>query len=353
MEHIISPKKSTNFHCIFCDYKCIKHSDLSRHTSTRKHIKRANGNDLETDFTADLTCKNTEFTCKHCNITCNRVSEWTRHVITKKHQKNINNDYCNKNYNCGYCNKIYKTKSGLWKHNKTCNDIKKENEIIDISVTDNKDQLIETLIKENSDFKNMVLEVVKSNQTLQQQMNELYKSGSIITNNSYTNNNNKTFNLQFFLNEQCKDAMNITDFINSVTLSLTDLENMGTSGYVNGISSIIIKELRGLDITKRPVHCSDAKRETLYIKDEDKWEKECPENTKMKTAIRTVEKKNIKLISEWTDKHPKFTNSTTKENDEYLQILIETMDGKGDYEKNKNKVIKNIAREVVISKDDI
>ena len=294
----------------------------------------------------DFTEKNGgKYTCNFCDFNSSQHSDYKRHVLTRKHKnRTILNGLEQKkleNFICKNCNKTYKARNSLWYHSKKC--------ATNLTII-NDDNVISTLVKENSDFKNLVLEVVKSNQTLQQQMNELYKSGSIITNNSYTNNNNKTFNLQFFLNEQCKDAMNITDFINSVTLSLSDLENMGTSGYVNGISSIIIKELRGLDITKRPVHCSDAKRETLYIKDEDKWEKECPENTKMKTAIRNVEKKNIKLISEWTDKHPKFTNSTTKENDEYLQILIETMGGKGDYEKNKNKVIKNIAKEVVIDK---
>ena len=230
------------------------------------------------------------------------------------------------------------------------NDIECE-ENMTINNTNQLTALVTKLMVENQEMKNIIvnenLKLQQQNQNLQKQVLDVCKTNN---SNNIINSHNKTFNLQFFLNEECKDAMNITDFINSVTLSLSDLENVGTSGYVNGISSIIIKELRGLDITKRPVHCSDAKRETLYIKDEDKWEKECPENTKMKTAIRTVEKKNIKLISEWTDKHPKFTNSTTSENDEYLQILIETMGGKGDYEKNKNKVIKNIAKEVVIDK---
>ena len=260
-----------------------------------------------------------------------------------------------KEFTCQNCNKLYKSRVGLWYHLKKCiiksNDIEGE-ENMTINNTNQLTALVTKLMVENQEMKNIIvnenMKLQQQNQNLQKQVLDVCKN--IQPNISNSNNNNNTFNLQFFLNEQCKDAMNITDFINSVTLSLSDLENMGTSGYVNGISSIIIKELRGLDITKRPVHCSDAKRETLYIKDEDKWEKECPENTKMKTAIRTVEKKNIKLISEWTDKHPKFTNSTTRENDEYLQILIETMGGKGDYEKNKNKVIKNIAKEVVIDK---
>ena len=311
-----SPKSPKIFKCETCDYICSRKSEFTRHENTRKHMK-ANNN---------------------ANNANKKITK-----ITKTNE--LNNILCEK------CNNKFKHLSSLSRHRKKCN--KDKSEIISLNdnenTKNNKNELIDTLIKENSDFKNLILEVVKSNQNLQQQMSEICKSSSVI-NSHNTNSHNKTFNLQFFLNEECKDAMNLTDFINSVTLSLNDLENMGSSGYVNGISSIIIKELRGLDITKRPVHCSDAKRETLYIKDEDKWEKECSENTKIKTAIRTVEKKNIKLISEWTDKHPKFTNSTTKENDEYLQILIETMGGKGDYEKNKNKIIKNIAKEVIIEK---
>ena len=302
-----------------------------------------------------------KYNCELCGIKTNNKKDYNKHLLTLKHKNRTNLGILEQNiptctYNCEYCGKKYKARNSLWYHKKNCDINKHTSNIVitDDKILTNDSNIVITddkILTNNDDIQtlsNLIVEMVKSNNEIQKQVLDVCKN--IQPNISNSNNNNNTFNLQFFLNEQCKDAMNITDFINSVTLSLSDLENMGTSGYVNGISSIIIKELRGLDITKRPVHCSDAKRETLYIKDEDKWEKECPENTKMKTAIRTVEKKNIKLISEWTDKHPKFTNSTTRENDEYLQILIETMGGKGDYEKNKNKVIKNIAKEVVIDK---
>ena len=144
--------------------------------------------------------------------------------------------------------------------------------------------------------------------------------------------------------------MNITDFANSVTLTLKDLENVGSSGYVEGISSIIIKELKGLDMYKRPVHCSDAKRETLYVKDEDKWEKECSENKKIKKVIKNVEHKNIKMISKWTEEHPKFLKSTDIDNDQYLHIVQAAMGGPGDIDKNGIKIVKKIAQEVIIEK---
>jgi len=293
------------------------------------------------------------YKCELCKIETRNKKDFNKHILTRKHCNNdvwLQNDTkkspkspkllkTSKEFICG-CGKEYKYRQGLYVHNKKCDGVPVDLKTLVMKLMVENHEMKNTIINENIKLQNHNLE-------LQKQVLDVCKANN---SNNTINSHNKTFNLQFFLNEQCKDAMNITDFINSVTLSLSDLENMASSGYVNGISSIIIKELRGLDITKRPVHCSDSKRETLYIKDEDKWEKEGSENTKMKKAIRTVEKKNISLISEWTNKHPKFTNSTSSENDEYLNILIETMGGKGDYEKNKNKIIKNIAKEVIIDK---
>ena len=294
--------------------------------------------------------------CDICDFNCSKKSSYDRHLLTRKHKKNtlltdfeqdLTKKEPNLDFRCVKCDKKYKSRVGLWYHFKKCNNtIKKCNNIINKDIN-NKDELIELLLQENSDFKNIILEVVKSNNNLQQQVIDMCKSTN---SNNIINSNNKTFNLQFFLNEQCKDAMNISDFVNSVSLSIDDLEKIGNLGYVNGISSIIIKELKCLDITKRPVHCSDAKRETLYIKDKDKWEKECSENKKIKNIIKNVETKNIKLINEWTDKHPNFINSTSIENDKYLKIIKESMGGKGNYEENKNKIIKKIVKEIIINK---
>ena len=297
-----------------------------------------------------------DFLCEKCNYSTSRNSDYKKHIRSAKHNNTTNYNKLQQNYsqkkNICDCGKQYNHRASLYNHRKKCNNtiVNIENNSNNILNNADKDQIIETLIKENSDFKNIITELVKSNNDLQLKVLDICKTIQPSNNHSYNNNNNKTFNLQFFLNEQCKDAMNITDFANSITLQLKDLENIGSTGYVNGISSIIIKELKGLDITKRPVHCSDVKRETLYIKDENKWEKECPENTKMKKVIRNVEKKNINLISEWTDKNPDYYNTTTNENNEYLKIMKETMGGKGDYEANTNKIIKKIAKEVVIDK---
>jgi hypothetical protein len=194
-------------------------------------------------------------------------------------------------------------------------------------------------------------ETQKQNQELTSKVFDLYKNGTI--NNTLINNNsnNKTFNLNLFLNETCKDAMNIKDFINSVKLQLSDLEKVGEIGYIDGISNIIIKNLKELDITKRPVHCTDKKREVLYIKDEDKWEKEDDQNIKIRSVIKQVAFKNTKLLTKFREKHPDCGKSESKYSDKYNKLIIEAMGGRGDDDSEKeNKIIQKIAKEVVIVK---
>jgi hypothetical protein len=197
-----------------------------------------------------------------------------------------------------------------------------------------------TLIKENHELKNMMMNT-------QNKMLEVLEKG---THN--TNCHNKTFNLQFFLNDTCKDAMNIMDFVNNLNLQLSDLEKMGEIGYVNGISNIIVKNLKDMDVTSRPIHCTDVKREVLYIKDEDKWDKEANDHPKVRNIIKHIAHKNSKLLNEFKEKYPDYNNSSSKISDQYNKILIESMGGKGDndYEK-ETKIIKNLSKEVVLDKD--
>ena len=178
-------------------------------------------------------------------------------------------------------------------------------------------------------------------------MCEKIQPNTINSNNVNTTTNNKIFNLQFFLNEECKDAMNMSEFINSIQLKISDLENIGKNGYVEGMSNIIIKQLNDTDMYKRPVHCSDAKRETLYVKEENKWEKETQETKQMLTAVRGVNKKNFQLLTTWKETHPKCMDSKSNQSDEYMKVVSKVMDG--DVE-NINKVIKKVAKEVVIEK---
>ena len=156
------------------------------------------------------------------------------------------------------------------------------------------------LINENKELKTMMLEQ-------QNMMMKVIENGTNNTTNitSNTNSHNKAFNLNFFLNETCKDAMNIMDFVDSIKLQLSDLEGVGELGYVEGISNIIVKNLKELDVTQRPLHCTDKKRETMYIKDEDKWEKD-EEKKKLHKVIRKVTCKNQNLITDYKKEHPDY-----------------------------------------------
>jgi hypothetical protein len=194
-------------------------------------------------------------------------------------------------------------------------------------------------------------ELLNQNNMLQNQILDMCKER---TNTCINNGNisyNKTFNLNIFLNEQCKDAMNIMDFVESLKLQISDLESVGKLGFVEGISNIIVRNLKALDVHKRPVHCSDTKREVLYIKDEDKWEKENQDKKKLKKAIKHIAHKNSKMISEFKAKYPDCIHSDSKKSDQYNKLIIEAMGGLGNEdEDNENKIIKKIAKEVVINK---
>jgi hypothetical protein len=282
-----------------------------------------------------------------------------KHCESKKHKNNdlttINNDLvaksCSeKKYICEKCIKTFCDRAGLWRHKKKCNipDVNDTNvDLID------KDQLIlmlvkqnSELIKETSDFKSMMMEQ-------QNMMMEVIKNGTNISNNNI-NSHNKTFNLQFFLNETCKDAMNIMDFVDSIKIQLDDLENVGNLGYVDGISKIIVKNLISLDETKRPVHCTDSKREVMYVKDEDKWEKENENKQKMRKVIKHVTHKNSKLLKEYKAKYQGCEKSSSKYSDQYDKLIIEAMGGKGDNDIEKeDKIIRNIAKTVTIDKSGI
>jgi hypothetical protein len=198
-------------------------------------------------------------------------------------------------------------------------------------------------MQQNKELQQMILEQNKT-------IIEISKNGTI--NNTINNNsNNKTFNLQLFLNETCKDAMNIMDFVDSIKIQLSDIESIGELGYVNGISKLIIKNLKALDEHMRPVHCSDMKRESLYVKDANVWEKEDSDNKKIKKAIKYIAHKNICALPIWKAKYPDYNNSESKRSDQYSDITMEAMGGHGDNDEEKaNKIVKKIAKEVLINK---
>jgi hypothetical protein len=280
------------------------------------------------------------FNCKICDYTSAKRHNYDKHILTSKHKQltlaNTLGDVksSTKIFTCENCNKEYNSRNGLWKHNKIC--LKNEN--IDLK---DKDNLIIQLLKQNGELQKSLIEMSKE---------------KTITNNNNTNTNshNKTFNLNFYLNETCKDALNISDFVSSIKLSLDDLENTGRKGYVEGISNIIVKQLKGMEQYQRPIHCCDVKREVIYIKDNDKWEKECEEKPLLTKAIKVIANENIKKITEWREKNPDCTNSDSKKNNMYLKIVSNSMNGsdKEEGQKNITKIISNVAKETMIQKEN-
>jgi len=294
------------------------------------------------------------FECKSCNYLTSNKYDFTKHTETKKHiltclamvdgdlAMELSQKSQEQKYICSTCNKGYKDNSGLWKHKKKCI-IDDEKQIESMPGIDK--DLIMMLIKDNSELKHMMLE--QQNMVLEIAKNGIVNNTTITTN---TNSNNKSFNLNLFLNETCKDAMNITDFVDSLKLQLSDLERVGEMGYIEGISSIIVRNLKELDVTQRPVHCTDKKRETIYIKDENKWEKD-EENKKMHKLVRKVADKNARLLPKFKEKYPDYNKASSRVSDRYNKIIIESMGGAGDndYEKEE-KIIKKVSREVAIEK---
>jgi hypothetical protein len=291
-----------------------------------------------------------KFYCKSCDYGTSKKSSFDNHKLALKHQKSIIGDTLvtqnmlnyafSTNFTCDKCNKKYLSRNGLWKHKKKC--LEQQPKITSQLITS---ELILEIIKDNREMKQLM---INQNNTI----NEIIKNGTHNTSNSHNNSNNKTFNLQFFLNETCKDAMNISEFVDSIKLQLTDLENVGKIGYVNGISDIITKNLKELDVTQRPVHCTDKKREVLYVKDENKWEKEDEEKKNIRRVIKRIADKNIKLIPQFKEKHPDCLKSHSKYTDQYNKIIIESMGGPGDNDEEKeDKIIKNISKIITIDKE--
>jgi len=297
--------KSTNeFNCDICRYKTHHKGHYNEHLNSLRHIQRKQLGNKGNQIDDKIDDKNLEFE----NICCNS------------------------------CNKKFKTRSGLWKHNKKGNCMVCNNTTIIEKTDDKNDKLIEYLMKENKEIKEMILEIVKNGIT----------NTNHSHNTTHTNSHNKAFNLQFFLNETCKNAMNITDFVDSIKLQLTDLMEVGELGYVEGISKIIVKNLNNLDETIRPVHCTDKKRETMYVKDQGEWAKEDDNKTRLKKAINKVADKNIRLLPQFREKHPEYKNSSSKMSDKHDKLVIEVMETD---DNKKEKIIKNISKATIIKED--
>jgi len=298
------PENAENYVCEKCDFKCCKKSNYDKHMATRKHKNESEG------YKKDIK-------------KCRKMPEHNMECFCE-------------------CGKKYNYQSGLWRHKKKCH--------LAIPDTNEENHIIDVLINENKDFKNLILELMKNNGDLQNKMLDICKNGNGNITGNTINSHNKSFNMQFFLNEQCKDAMNIKDFIDSFQLQLSDLERVGQIGYVDGISDIIIKKLNEMDIYKRPIHCCDTKRDIMYVRADNVWEKETNSHDRVRLLVRQVTHKNIKLLPLWTAEYPQAKDIHHSLNDTYMGMVGQAMGGRGDIEENENKIIKKIAKTVYIDK---
>ena len=302
--------------------------------------------------------KNAEiFLCNKCNFKCSKKSNYEQHLLTRKHNMELNgNDWKSKNAVCENCEKTFKTASGLWKHQQKCTNkqmVRQHDPEPDISKRD-----ILTILEQNQEFKQLMLDQSRQiqkqqdeNQELQKQLIEAVKIGGSHIENQTINNNQK-FNLQFFLKEQCKDAINMSDFIENMELDMEDLTETGRLGYVGGISRILVNKLQELDIYKRPLHCTDMKRETLYIRENDEWAKEDHSKEKLKEIVEKVSNKNCRNIKQWTDEHPDYQVFDSYENMEYMKLTQAVLGGLGEQEcrQFKDRIVKSIIKEVMVNK---
>ena len=288
-----------------------------------------------------------QYNCEDCNFICSNKKDYNRHILTAKHKIRSNTNGITqktpKIYEC-ICGRRYSHSSSLWNHKRACSDQPKNAVDVYNNDTPNQDNqfvsIMETLIKENQDFKQLLIEQSS-------QMMELAKNSQTINNNNNNTTNNNQFNLNFFLNDTCKDAMNITDFLSNLDVQLNEIEYIGHHGYVNGMTKMIMERLKGMDITKRPIHCTDIKRETMYIKDKDEWSRDTDELTKLRKILNRVTMNNCKTIPKWKAAHPDCEVMETR-NNEFCYKMMRLM--LGDVEdaqiKLDNKIIKTMTKDL-------
>ena len=379
---INSQKIPKLFVCNSCDYSTSNNIDFNKHKSTRKHYLMTNnensaitGND-----------KFARYNCSYCNYNTNIKSSYNKHLLSEKHKKKVNEEPKKLIHICSQCNKEYLNYNALWKHKKKCILIDNEREPTELQnvftptnvittdiffeVLKESKELQQVLIEQNKELQNKLVEqnnkLLEKDNILIEQNNKLLeqnkehqlqvlqlasKQGSVVNNNNSHNKTNN-FNLQFYLNETCKDAMNIADFVNSVKLTIDDFETTGKLGFVNGISRIFIKELKKLDTEKLPIHCTDFKRETVYIKDNNTWEKENDDKIRVKWAIDSIAQLNYNQIHQWQEKYPECRVNNTPANDKFFGLTKVALGGYGKEEEDKfrEKIMRNVLKEVVLDK---
>ncbi len=295
-----------------------------------------------------------KYYCESCDFKCSYRCDWKRHISTSKHQVSqegnkmeLKNEKKTSNFICD-CGRSYSTKSNLGKHKKLCKKLisPEHNAMAEQMKNMFTPELVFQLIQQNKELQQLLL----THHTTNNSHNTTNSHNSVHNDNSHSHN--KTFNLQIFLNETCKDAINMSDFIKNIKVTLEDLEETSRVGYAEGISKLFIKNLNELDVTDRPIHCSDLKRETMYIKNDDVWSKEDDSRPAITTAIKEVAYKNLKQVAEWQKKYPGYRDPESRDSDKYQKMLFNSISGSTEEESNKNynKIIRNIAKEVTIDK---
>ena len=333
METENSENYMNKFICEKCSFKCINKGDWKRHLLTAKHR-------LGVKACRDYPLK---FSCEKCAFICSNKNDLSRHLLTSKHEFTPNYMKLHESIECKNCTKSFKTISGLCRHKKSC--IQEKEEKNEAFICDK--EFVMKVLQQNNDLQKQLIDS-------QKQMMCLLEKGTHNTNNNNTNNsinttNKNKFNLNFFLNETCKNAINLTDFVKDIQLQLGDLEKIGQIGYVNGMSDIIVKNLNGMDLNKRPVHCTDKKRQTLYVRDENKWDKEEKDNPKVKKAIRKVSSKNMDLLWEYKKNHPECMESDSDYNEKFNDFVSKIC---GNGEKEEEEIIKSISTQILVEKEE-
>uniref|UniRef100_A0A6C0L8F0 C2H2-type domain-containing protein n=1 Tax=viral metagenome TaxID=1070528 RepID=A0A6C0L8F0_9ZZZZ len=317
------------------------------------------------------------YNCEYCNYITANKKDYGKHETTTKHKRNVTAFVTTvtnvpnalvKTYECILCKESFSYRMALCRHKKQCN-IETINKNAAASVEKNDInitfELVKELIKENKELKDLLKEQsTELKDTLKDALKEQSRAlieistksnTTLIQNNTTTNNttNNNSFNLNLFLNEQCKDAISITDFVDSLNLNVGDLEATGKLGYVLGISRIFINKLKELDVYERPLHCTDYKRETVYIKNQDTWEKDNSEKSKLRTIVSRIARKNLEQLPAWQAENPDYVRSDTPENNEYMKISLSSLGGYSNEEENKHveKIMRNVLKEVTVDKN--
>ena len=331
----------TEYHCKYCDYRTIYKPHYKRHNSTELHKNKVLSEEWELP---DEPTADNEYSCETCSFVTMSKYNYDRHVNSIAHNKKVRGEYHHIEkgniHCCLHCDAQYSTPSGLWRHKKKCSQEKTLENPEDISNIFTPQFVIE-LLNKNTELQNIIIDQGK-------QMIELAKTQQPHTNNNShnTTNNNQKFNLNFFLNDTCKDAINFSEFMNSIKVTLEDLEKTTQLGYVDGISRIFIDALKNTDVEHRPLHCTDLKRETVYIKEGNKWDKD---KDNMKRAVEYISNKNLGQIQEWKKENPEHADSNHPKSDVLNTMYVTSLPR--EQEREEKKIIRNVLNEVAVEKD--